>query len=276
MISKWISQIPLFNRLNRKVHMGSCFSDFAYMNDNRHLKTIVSINRFEKKKNVELALKAFALLSSMISPDEFKQYRLVLAGGYDKRVRENVEYLQFLDTMAKETYGLETCTLFPSSVDRPPATAQVVFLCSFNDAQRTYLLHESMLMLYTPSNEHFGITPVEGMYAGVPVIAANSGGPLETVKDKETGLILAPEPQLWAEGIHAFINHQYNSQSMGQAGRSHVQAKFSLEAFADQLEDICEEIASGGRPTRHAYDNIEYTVRIIVAIGIFVFWYKYC
>ncbi|KAI8362634.1 hypothetical protein BD560DRAFT_404371 [Blakeslea trispora] len=251
-------------------------SDPSVQQIESHLKTIVSINRFEKKKNVELALKAFALLSNMISPDEFKQYRLVLAGGYDKRVRENVEYLQFLDTMAKETYGLETCTLFPSSVDRPPATAQVVFLCSFNDAQRTYLLHESMLMLYTPSNEHFGITPVEGMYAGVPVIAANSGGPLETVKDKETGLILAPEPQLWAEGIHAFINHQYNSQSMGQAGRSHVQAKFSLEAFADQLEDICEEIASGGRPTRHAYDNIEYTVRIIVAIGIFVFWYKYC
>lgn len=243
----------------------------------RHQKTIVSINRFEKKKNVELALRAFALLGKeeMISKEEFANYRLVLAGGYDKRVAENVEYLKELNTLATETFGLETFTLFPSSTEKPPNTAQIIFLCSFNDAQRTYLLDQSMLLLYTPSNEHFGITPVEGMYASIPVIAANSGGPLETVKDKETGLILAPEPELWAKGIRDFINNTYNGVEMGKVGRQHVKNKFSLEAFADQLEDILEELTTGGRPTRWEYDNLEYGMRIVVAIGIFIFWYKY-
>ncbi|CEP11992.1 hypothetical protein [Parasitella parasitica] len=233
-----------------------------------HKTTFVSINRFEKKKNVELALKAFALLckDEMISRQEFANYRLVLAGGYDKRVLENVEYLKELDTLATETFGLETFTIFPSSTEKPPSTAQVIFLCSFNDAQRTYLLNQSMLLLYTPSNEHFGITPVEGMYASLPVIAANSGGPLETVKDKETGLILAPEPEIWAKGLCDFINHTYDATEMGQAGRQHVENKFSLDAFADQLEDILEELTTGGRPTRWEYDNLEYGMRIFVAI----------
>ncbi|KAI9485992.1 MAG: alpha-1,3/1,6-mannosyltransferase ALG2 [Benjaminiella poitrasii] len=242
-----------------------------------HKKTIVSINRFERKKNVELALRAFALLNKdrLISEEDFSNYRLVLAGGYDKRVSENVEYLKELDTLATQTFGLETFTILPYSTEKPPSTAQVIFLCSFNDTQRTYLLANSMLLLYTPSNEHFGITPVESMYASLPVIAANSGGPLETVKDKETGLILAPEPDLWAKGIRDFISGTYNGTEMGKAGREHVKSKFSLESFADQLEDVLEELTSGGRPTRHEYDNVEYAMRIFIAIGIFIVWYKY-
>lgn len=242
-----------------------------------HKKTIVSINRFERKKNVELALRAFALLEkdNLVPKETFAEYRLVLAGGYDKRVIENVEYLKELDTLATKTFGLETFTIFPTSTEKPPSTAQVIFICSFNDAQRTYLLDQSMLLLYTPSNEHFGITPVEGMYASLPVIAANSGGPLETVKDKETGLILAPEPELWAKGISDFILSTYNGKEMGKAGRESVKARFSLEAFADQFEDILEELATGGRPTRHAYDNLEYFMRIVVAVGMFIAWYKY-
>lgn len=237
----------------------------------------MSINRFEKKKNVELALRAFALLEkdNLISKETFAEYRLILAGGYDKRVIENVEYLKELDDLARNTFGLETFTIFPSSSEKPPSTAQVIFLCSFNDAQRTYLLDQSMLLLYTPSNEHFGITPVEGMYASVPVIAANSGGPLETVRDTETGLILAPEPELWAKGISDFISLKYNGSEMGKIGREYVESKFSLEAFADQLEDILEELASGGRPSRHDFDYMNYAMRIILAIGIFIIWYKY-
>lgn len=237
----------------------------------------MSINRFERKKNVELALRAFALLEkdNLVPKETFAEYRLVLAGGYDKRVIENVEYLKELDTLATKTFGLETFTIFPTSTEKPPSTAQVIFICSFNDAQRTYLLDQSMLLLYTPSNEHFGITPVEGMYASLPVIAANSGGPLETVKDKETGLILAPEPELWAKGISDFILSTYNGKEMGKAGRESVKARFSLEAFADQFEDILEELATGGRPTRHAYDNLEYFMRIVVAVGMFIAWYKY-
>ncbi len=49
-------------------------------------KILLSINRFEKKKNVGLAIEAFAGLSAK----ERNSVRLVIAGGYDTRVAENV------------------------------------------------------------------------------------------------------------------------------------------------------------------------------------------
>ncbi|KAI9279629.1 alpha-1,3/1,6-mannosyltransferase ALG2 [Sporodiniella umbellata] len=238
-------------------------------------KTFVSINRFERKKNIELALRAFAALRKRVSQSEFEQCRLVVAGGYDRRVTENVEYLEALDSMAKDRLGLTTSVLLPHATEKPAETAQVVFVCSFNDAQRTYLLSTSIALLYTPSNEHFGIVPVESMYACLPVIATNSGGPLESVVDQKTGLLLAPEPELWAQGMCDMLESRYSVKDMGKAGHARVKHKFSLDAFADQLQDILEELASGGRPTHYRYDSLEYIMRIIMAIVIFIVWYYY-
>ena len=53
-------------------------------------------------------------------------------------------------------------------------------------------------LLYTPENEHFGMVPVEAMFMKRPVIACNSGGPLESIEDQETGFLLVPKPNIWA------------------------------------------------------------------------------
>lgn len=64
----------------------------------------------------------------------------------------------------------------------------ITFLRSFSDDEKLALLDLATCLLYTPSNEHFGIVPIESMFMKCPVIACNSGGPLETVQD-EVGLI---------------------------------------------------------------------------------------
>jgi glycosyltransferase involved in cell wall biosynthesis len=48
--------------------------------------------------------------------------------------------------------------------------------------------------VYVPKDEDFGMTPVESMAAGKPVIGVAQGGLLETVLHGETGLLLAPDP----------------------------------------------------------------------------------
>ncbi|KAI9318451.1 alpha-1,3/1,6-mannosyltransferase ALG2 [Dichotomocladium elegans] len=204
--------------------------------------TLLSINRFERKKNVALALRAFAYLKEQLSEDAFYHFRLVLAGGYDRRVIENVEYLDELEHLARNDFGLKTFILFPDSSSPPPDDTQVLFVCSFNDSQRTFLLRHSTLMLYTPSNEHFGITPVEGMYSSLPVIATNSGGPMETVIHGETGLLLPPDPATWGNGIKDIVTGHYDARQMGRKGREHVRASFSLSAFADKLQGVLEEM----------------------------------
>ena len=58
---------------------------------------------------------------------------------------------------------------------------------SFSEAERGLLLAYGVAVVYTPENEHFGIVPLEAMYARRPLIACSSGGPLESVLHGETG-----------------------------------------------------------------------------------------
>ena len=62
-----------------------------------------------------------------------------------------------------------------------------------SDERRRDLLARSHALVYTPSNEHFGIVPLEAMAAGRPVIAVDSGGPRESVLHGRTGW-LCPDP----------------------------------------------------------------------------------
>lgn len=125
----------------------------------------LSINRYERKKNISLALNAFKELEKHVSKSNFDRCQLIIAGGFDKRVTENVEHYDELCELAEKLDVRSKCT----------------FLRSPSDKFKLFLLKRCDVLLYTPSNEHFGIVPIEAMYTRKPVIACNSGGPTETV-----------------------------------------------------------------------------------------------
>lgn len=191
-------------------------------------KLVLSINRFERKKNIELLVRAFALIKANVKPAVWDELHLVLAGGYDPRVAENVEHVEELKKIVSEL-GLK---------------GKVSFIQSFSEGQRYVLLKRAITLVYTPSNEHFGIGPLEGMYASLPVIAANSGGPLETVQDDVTGFLCPPTPQAFAQAITSIANDSKKSQAMGQAGRAWVTDQFSLKVFRDKLDQIIQQMVN--------------------------------
>jgi alpha-1,3/alpha-1,6-mannosyltransferase len=196
--------------------------------------TLVSINRFERKKNIGLALDAYNRLAD-------KKPRLVIAGGYDDRVRENVEHHAELLAQA-ERLGLSTWTW--KKDQGSCGDADVVFIPSFSENQRTFLLSNSLLLIYTPSNEHFGIVPTEAMYAGVPVVAVNSGGPLESILQGETGLLRPPDADAFAEAFTTILSKSASErQAMGQKGRTRVKAMFSVDAMVDKIERILTQLS---------------------------------
>ncbi|VDL84960.1 unnamed protein product [Nippostrongylus brasiliensis] len=65
-----------------------------------------SLNRFEVKKNVKLAIEAFAALRSMLSAHEFSSCHLVVAGGYDRLNSENITHFKEL-VQCVEDLGLD-------------------------------------------------------------------------------------------------------------------------------------------------------------------------
>lgn len=190
---------------------------------------IVSINRFERKKNLPLALRAFAELRGRVNSEDREKLHLIVAGGFDPRLTENVDH------------HLELVSLAHDELNLPRDT--VTFLRSFTNTEKQILLRGATVVVYTPTGEHFGIVPIEAMAFSKPVVAVNSGGPTESVTtDGRYGLLCAAEPSAFCEGLLRIVSNPKLRETMGKAAHERCMAKFSLTAFAAQLNKCLEEL----------------------------------
>ena len=65
-----------------------------------------------------------------------------------------------------------------------------------DDPELIELISESVATIYIPVDEDFGMTPVESMACGVPVIGVNDGGLKESVIDGKTGVLIGKEASI--------------------------------------------------------------------------------
>ncbi len=181
---------------------------------------LLSINRFERKKQLQVAIDALAWL--VANTKQHRRARLLMCGGYDDAVAENVEHYGELEQRAKQL-----------GVDE-----RVTFVRSFSDDERAFLLQNASLLLYTPPNEHFGIVPLEAMYSRVPVVACRSGGPTETVVDGQTGVLCDEcSGDAFGRAVRDVLDGgDAKRRAMGAAGRKRVEATFTLDAFTGILQ----------------------------------------
>ncbi|XP_077241060.1 uncharacterized protein LOC143881697 [Tasmannia lanceolata] len=191
----------------------------------------LSINRFERKKNIDLAISAFAMLHSfqagILAGHNLAEVSLTLAGGFDKRLKENVEYLDELKSL----------------VEREGLSDRVKFVTSCSTAERNALLSQCICVLYTPKDEHFGIVPLEAMAAQKPVIACNSGGPLETIRDETTGFLCDPTPREFSQVMAKLISYPQLAEKMGKEARKHVREAFSTGIFGQRLNQFVLDVS---------------------------------
>lgn len=205
----------------------------------KHLNSshlILSINRFERKKNISLAIHSFALLHPQLR--HASSSRLIVAGGYDPRNAENAQYHTEL-TQLCDTLKLQhaTCKNYISALSLPDSV-DVIFLLSIPASLKAELLNKARLLVYTPSNEHFGIVPLEAMLACTPVLAVNSGGPLETIVEGETGWLRAPDEREWSKVMKQALFEMSDAdiKIMGEQGKQRVEREFSKEKMAQSLQ----------------------------------------
>ena len=148
--------------------------------------------------------------------------KLTMAGGYDTRVVENVEH--FLE-LKQVVYDLGV-------------QEHVTFLKSPEEEEKISLLCSCSALVYTPSGEHFGIVPIEAMYCGLPVVAVNDGGPLETVVDGETGFLRAADPEEFADAMESVAMAGDDLLRLGANGKRRVKSEFSFSTFTAHLDKI--------------------------------------
>ena len=110
------------------------------------------------------------------------------------------------------------------------AGAKIRFLGSVDDTIKAWYLAHCKALIF-PQEEDFGITAVEAMAAGRPVIAFKAGGAPESVIEGLSGTLF--EHQSWeslADATIHFDHKQFNPQQIQQ----HAQ-QFSAERFRREL-----------------------------------------
>ncbi len=170
----------------------------------------VSINRITPLKRIELQLRAFARLPT--------------------------ENLKIIGHIQNRTYFDELKTICSPNVE---------FLGIIEEQVMINLLAESKGLLFTAQDEDFGMSPVEAMAAGKPVIAPNEGGCKETIIDKETVILLDDiDSDKIVRAIKKLFQRLDIDPGIFVTTCQEQARRFDIKIFIDQVEHHIKQMVS--------------------------------
>ncbi|MFA6536296.1 MAG: glycosyltransferase [Candidatus Paceibacterota bacterium] len=167
----------------------------------------LSVNRLTRHKRIENQMGAFAKM-----PDE----RLVIVGSYEKGSRQFESYKKYLEKIK-------------------PANVEII----------NWATNEKLIDLYsrckgfitTAKDEDFGMTPVEAMASGKPVVAIDEGGYRETVTNGTGVLINNLEAETIVEAVRK-INENPTAYREACLARAKI---FSVAEFGSKIKRVIQK-----------------------------------
>lgn len=190
------------------------------LNVGRRLKSYCSIDSiplYHPPKNADQFYCAeacdYLFFPSRLSPN--KRQRLVLEAL--ARTRHPVRVC-FASSANHSTYTQELTTL-AHDLD---LGERAVFLGEISEDEKQAWFAHARAVVYPPIDEDYGYVTLEAMLSAKPVITCtDSGGPLEFVQHRETGLIAEPAPEAMAEAMDDLWERPAVAAALGQAGRAY-------------------------------------------------------
>lgn len=109
-----------------------------------------------------------------------------------------------------------------------------------------YYYSAADVFVTTPLYEPFGITPLEAMACGTPVVGSAVGGIKETVLDNETGFLVPPnDPAALASKLAALLYSRKLRTLLSEEAVRHVRAQYTWERVAGQTVALYETVLAG-------------------------------
>ncbi|GMF39548.1 unnamed protein product [Phytophthora fragariaefolia] len=179
----------------------------------------LSVSQFRPEKNQLLQLQAFRVLLTKYEQQmhaKFRDFRLVLLGSC--RNADDEARVQTLKQQAQELGIAE----------------RVDFVVNASFAELKRHLAKSSIGVHTMYNEHFGISNVEMMAAGMLVVANNSGGPKADIVKPETGCLALTADEYADKMLSLLEKSPAEAVEMRSAARN-SSLRFSDEEFGEQF-----------------------------------------
>lgn len=120
---------------------------------------------------------------------------------------------------------------------REMAKGNIEFLGYVSDKELASLVNQAKACVFA-NEEDFGITWVESMAAGTPVICYGSGGALETVLDGQTGILFSNQT---ADSLNKAIQCAEKTNWDYKLIKSHV-SQFSKPSFQKNMQSLLNKI----------------------------------
>ena len=192
---------------------------------------VLQLGRMVPRKGVDNVIRAVALLQQRHGIAA----RLLIVGGNgalpDPVVTPELGRLQAL---AKQ-------------LDIAPA---VTFIGQRPRAALRYYYSAADVFVTTPWYEPFGITPIEAMACGTPVIGSAVGGIKSTVIDCETGYLVPPDdPPTLADRLAWLAQHPQTAQRFGWAGMRRAYRDFTWREIGARIARIYERVLADAAHT---------------------------
>lgn len=123
---------------------------------------------------------------------------------------------------------------------RLPGNPKIHFI-GFVPQVKDYLAAMDIFVLPSLS-EGLGISVLEALACGKPVVATQVGGIPEIIQSQVNGLLVPPkDEQALADGVEWMLKHWERAQLMAQAGYTSVKTKFALEPMIKATEKVYQE-----------------------------------
>jgi glycogen(starch) synthase len=106
------------------------------------------------------------------------------------------------------------------------------------------LLASADAFLSTARYEAFGLSIVDAMASGIPVVAYDARGPNDFLRDGEAGFVTPQDPDRLAESIGRILDSPGEAREMGARGRALVEKTFNWNANVDAHEALLLRIAA--------------------------------
>ena len=186
--------------------------------------------------------RALAKQAFRIQPDQFV-IAFACADLTDKN--KNLSVLLTALTQLATQQPLTLLTFGAGQLLPLPESLQVIALGQLTSPHLQSLVYSAADVFAMPSAiESFGLTALEAMACGTPVIAFRTGGLPDLVIPGETGW-LADEvgsPKALYEGLQWLLHHPMEREAMGRAARQRVEQEFSADRMADRYIDLYNEL----------------------------------
>jgi D-inositol-3-phosphate glycosyltransferase len=186
---------------------------------------VLQLGRLVPRKGIDNVVRALALLPAG------RQARLVVVGGESTEPDEkHTPEIGRLRRLA-QALGVAERVQFVGRRDR-------------HELRDWYVACD--VFVTTPWYEPFGITPLEAMACGVPVVGSAVGGIQHTVCDGVTGHLVPPhDPAALAAGLQHLQAHPRLAAAWGRAGLARARAHFTWEQVARRMAEVYAELRAG-------------------------------